>query len=240
MKSKMTYAAVLATALGICSLVAPAANAQVSASGPFVGTLQESFEGFQDFTTHGGFQASPTSVFGGAATLSDTGSMFVFKPSAGVNFRLWSSGDDAMPNQGVQGMGIANTGDNSVFNFSTPIYSFGGYFGARTGQNPHGEQAPNADPAPFAISFFDALNNQIGATQTWTYSRTGFADGLLEWHGFISTTGFKKIVVSSPNTLYAYDNLQAASVPEPGVMVSLIGAGTVGGLIVIRRRRRQA
>jgi len=245
MKSKMTYAVVLASAIGIWSLAAPASNAQISSTGPFVGTLQESFEGFKDFVTNlpTVFEPSPASVFGGAATLSESNvnhSLFVFKPSTAVDFRLWSSGPDAMPNQGLQGMGVANTNDDSIFTFSGPIVAFGGYFGARTGTNPLNENQSVADPATFAISFFDVFNNQVGATQNWTYSRTGFADGLLEWHGFTSTSAFSKVVVSSPNTLYAYDNLQATSVPEPGVMVSLIGAGTVGGMFVIRRRRRQA
>ena len=239
MKNKSTYVVALAVALGICVVAVPVTNAQLSASGPFVGTLQEHFEGFVDYihtSPPNLFQPSPATVFGGAATLS-ANNLFVFNPSAGSNFRLYSSGSDAMPTDGKQGMGVASTGDPSTFTFSNPIYSFGGYFGARTGRNPDGNQV-FADPAPISMSFFDVFNNQIGATQTWNYSRTGFADGLLEWHGYISTVGAKKVVVSSTNTLYAYDNLQAASVPEPGLMASLIGAGTIGGLMALRRRRK--
>ena len=56
----------------------------------------------------------------------------------------------------------------------------------------------------------------------------------------VSGKFYDAVLLDLDNTLYAYDNLQATSVPEPGVMVSLIGAGTVGGMFVIRRRRRQA
>jgi len=239
MKNKSTYVVALAVAMGICVVAAPVANAQVSASGPFVGTLQESFEKFTDFVHTSpifSFEPSPVSVFGGAASLTGN-SFFVFNPTAGSNFRLWTSGNDATPNAGVQGMGVANLSTDSTFTFATPIYSFGGYFGARTGVNPGNNSQSTADPAAMTMKFFDNTNTQIGATQTWNYSRTGFADGLLEWHGFISTVGATKVVVGSP-ALYAYDNLQAASVPEPGIMASLIGAGTIGGLMVIRRRRK--
>ena len=232
---RLTMAAVLG--LGAIA-ISPVANAQLSAVGPFVGNTSEHFESFTDFVHTSpifSFEPSPASVFGGTATLTGA-NLFVFNPGAGSNFRLGSSGDDAMPTDGAQGMGSAFGGASTV-TFNQAIRGFGGYFGARTGVSlTRPTMAVFPDPATFVLSFFDSANNQVGATQSWTYSRTGFADGLLEWHGYFSTTPFTKVVIDAPGTAFAYDNLQA--VPEPGVLVSLIGAGTVGGLLAIRRRRK--
>lgn len=236
MKKRSSTVVVLAIALSICRALTPVANSQITAVGPFVGTLQEHFEGFTDFVAAGFlYESSPATVFGGAATLTAS-NLFVFKPTAGSNFRLWSSGNDATPIDGVKGIGVDNSNAASTFVFTNLIGSFGGYFGARTGANPSNNNQILPDPATITLAFLDSANVQIGATQSWTYSRTGFADGLLIWHGFTTSTLAKKVVVTG--TEYAYDNLQATNVPEPGVMASIIGAGTMSGLLLLRRRRK--
>ncbi|MEP6754172.1 MAG: PEP-CTERM sorting domain-containing protein [Chthonomonadales bacterium] len=226
-----------AAALGILiTSLAPVAKSQLSATGPFVGNLSENFEGFNNYVTtlinNGfttGYESSPASVFGGAATLTNN-TLYVAQPGS-VNFGLGTSGT-LVQHDGVKAMGVDNFLSNSTFGFSSPIFRFGGYFGTNTNYG-----------TTFMLSFFDASNVQIGSTQTLSYDHSNTGNGILDWYGFNSTIGVKRVVVKG--TEYAYDGLQASTtplisqegVPEPGLVVSLIGAGTVGGLTFIRRRR---
>ena len=224
----------MSTVLGVSvAAFGSVSNAQLSATGPFVGNLSETFESFKNFCQNGfAYESSPASVFGGAATLSQN-NMFVYTPG-GCNFGLGTSGAIGQTSDGVKAMGIDAFNLGSVFTFAAPIYSFGGFFGANTNFG---------DPATFTFDFYDSGNNQIGSTQSLSYSHSGSPDGGLDWYGFDSTSAVSKVVVTG--TEYAFDGLQintnaprSEGVPEPGIFLSLVGAGTIGGLAVIRKRKR--
>ena len=94
------------------------------------------------------------------------------------------------------------------------------------------------------MSFFDSLNAQIGATQTFNYSRSSTFDGQLLWQGWSSGTPISSVQFSAP--FLVGDGFQAnpsgaAVVPEPSEWATLgFAALGIGALTLRARRARRA
>ena len=84
------------------------AMAQITATGQFTGTIGETWESFNNYTippsTSPNYLSSPTSIFGGSATISNS-FMAVYEPGAAAGFSLGLNGD-AMVADGAKAMGI--------------------------------------------------------------------------------------------------------------------------------------
>ena len=187
------------------------ASADIFSVGAFAGPLAENWESPPVFLY--GSVPSPTGIMGGAASISSTtGPMTVFTHGF---FGLGTSGQ-ALPSDGIQAVGL---NDGSVFghpyptasiNWSAPIASFGGYFGATT---------PNGTATTLTVKFYDPSATLIDS-KTFTYLRPG--DGVLEWHGWTSSVLFSSVSVTG--NFLALDELEASvvAVPEPAVGLLLV------------------
>ena len=199
----------------------------VTDAGPFIGSLQESWEAFPNYGDDPDFfMDNPTAIMGGAATISNP-SMIIYEPGvAGANFNLGLSGD-AQVADGAKGMGIDDEAQTTTIDFATPVSSLGGYWGTATG-----EAYP--DPNTVFLDFFDGANNLIDS-KTFTYSRSGTGrDGLLEWHGWSSTVPIQSLTYTGDYVVN--DALQANPGPEASIYL-LFSLGALG-LMVWRRRKK--
>lgn len=177
------------------------AQADLIPVGPFTGQLSESWESFATSPPEGPYLPSPSTIMGGAATISGA-QMAVFQPGV-FDWSLGSSGYAQTAN-GTRAFGAGGAGDQTTtILFATPVSDFGGYWGAFT-------SVYDGDPALIAISFYDATDALL-ATQVASYSRP--SDGVLEWHGWSSTVPIKRI--SFVEHRVAVDSMQASPVPEP-------------------------
>lgn len=207
------------------------AQAQLSGTGPFIGSLTEDWESFANYLVHPTFYLSdPTSIMGGGATISNP-LMAVYQPGS-ASFGLGTSGL-ASVSDGVKAMGIDSYAQTTTIVFSSLVNAFGAYWGAATGFG-------FPDPNTVEVSFFDASDNLIDVAQTFTYSKSSDGSGALDWHGWTSTVGIKKVVYKGDYVVI--DGLQAniamAPVPEGGTLASLglfLGLGAFG----LRRRLRK-
>lgn len=221
-QSRTLLTGLVVTALTLLSSLTLPAGAQVTSTGPFTGSASETWESFLRYPSNPSFyQSNPTAIFGGAATISN-GYMAVYEPSTGASFGLGSSGP-AQVSDGTKGMGVDRPGQTTTIQFSSPVSAFGGYWGA--------------SGSTVTLSFFDAFANLID-TQAFGYDRSQFSDGLLEWHGWNSTTGIGAITYSGDfvvNDGLQINTANVSAVPEPSAMALLL----MGGLPLAKKLRRR-
>jgi hypothetical protein len=176
------------------------AEAELFPIGPFSGSVRESFESFP-----AGFTNSPVNIMGGAASVQTTGFPSINQTN-NYAFSLGSSsanapGDAAVPVDGLNLLGIESSLPPCSIDivFTNATQAFGGYWGAT---------ADPGSPALITFAFFDAANQQVGTTQSVSYLRLS-GDGMLEWHGWFSTTAFKKVTITSAGSTLVADSLHA-------------------------------
>lgn len=172
----------------------------------FQGTFTETWDSFPTVLQEGYYLPSPTSIMGGGASISSP-RMTVYEPGL-LDFGLGSSGYAAVAH-GTKAMGSNGFEQSTVVVFTDPILSFGAYWGAFT-DNQFG-----GDPAWVSVSFFNESDGLIG-TELFSYSRSQYGDGLLEWHGWSSTVPISKITYTED--FVVIDGLQANPVPEPATV----------------------
>jgi hypothetical protein len=136
-------------------------------------------------------------------------------------------GHCAVPTDGTNILGVESLGHATMdIVFTNTIKAFGGYWGA----------AADSTPATISFTFFDAADQQIGATQSVSYIRFS-GDGAIEWHGWFSTTPFKKVRVSSSGSTMVGDSFRAGASgfsvitsisPLGANQFVLLGNGTTG------------
>ena len=181
------------------------ARAALTSIGPFTGSLSETWESFNNYNYPSfiTYLPSVTTIMGGAATISNP-FMAVYEPGAGATFGLSANGSAGV-SDGTKGMGIDRAGQTATISFLNPIFDFGAYWG-------------NAS-STVSLGFSD------GSSASFSYSRPG--DGVLEWHGWNSTSGISSI--SYVGDYVVIDGLQAqAVVPEPATAtVALLGLGVL-------------
>jgi hypothetical protein len=201
-------------------------QAQLSPVGPFVGSLTETWEGFANYTVPGPvtYLADPTDIMGGAASISNP-FMTVYEPGP-ADFGLGGSGP-AQVSDGAKGMGVDGFDQTATIVFDDPVNCFGAYWGSGTfGQ-----------PNTIRLSFFDVFDNLIG-NASFQYDHEANFDGVLDWHGWSSTTLIKSVAYTGDYVVI--DGIQAhctTVVPEPGTLAMLVGMG-IGGALVLARRKR--
>ncbi len=209
MSQTIAHCAIL---LSMVVFVVPAKASLISLP-PFQGGLTETWESYPNFVPEDGYLPNPSQIMGGNALISSP-FMAVFEVGV-VDCSLGSSGL-AQPADAVKGMVINHLGQSAEVIFLQPIIEFGAHWGAYT--HPIFAQ----DPTTISVSFFDTSNVLIGI-ESFLYSRAPMADGLLEWHGWSSTTPIKRITYSGDGVVT--DGLQANLVPEPAAaMLLALGA----------------
>jgi len=174
-------------------------QAQITEVGQFPGDLVEDFESFSI-----GNPGDSFAVFGGAATHNK---LFGTSPAIWSS-GAWGLGDNggAQAFDGTQGFGI-NSNAQGEFVFTTPIFSFGAYFGT----------AWSGDT--MVVRFFDASDVQIGVDQVFSYSRPD--DGILEWHGWMIAVEVTRVVWGSLSESGAAPALDSIRVTESPIPVEL-------------------
>ncbi len=189
------------------ALPAMTVSAELMPIGPFSGQLTETWESFAA-TPKGEWLPVPTAIMNGAATISHP-QMAVFTSLAPPG--LGESGP-AQPSDGFKAMVAEELAATVSIVFAEPVVRFGSYWAAQTAN-----QDPNiGNPAQIAIRFYDPADALIG-TESFSYSRSQFGDGLLEWHGWSSTIPIKRISYTEDTPVV--DGLQADPVPEPTTLV---------------------
>lgn len=199
--------------------------ANIVLTGPFAGTMTETWESFPNYSTPGEqYLNSSTTIMGGNASIAGS-IMEIYQPTV-APWGLSISGL-AQVSDGVKGLGLGTTNNSAVITWAAPISTFGGYFAAPTG-------AGYPDPATITVSFFDTVSTLIG-TETFSYSTStnpNGADGHLEWHGWTSSEPIGSISITGD--YIAMDGLQATLVPEPSTF-ALAGL-SVAALVILRCR----
>lgn len=183
------------------------ANAQISVVGPFTGALQENLESQTEV-----FHVGSVSIMGGEMTVASA------TDEVGIYSGGWGLGNKGSLNYSGKIL-FANDGTKNPFSitFTNTVSDFGGEWNAADFNN------------DITYSFYDANNNLIG-TDVFV---TPF-NNVLNWRGWHSTVGIKRIDVSGGESI-PMDNFQANLVPEPA---SLIALGL--GLAAVARRRKSA
>lgn len=219
MKLRISFLTTLA-ALVILSIALPA-MACVSATGPFTGTWQETWESFPNYVDMNyGYLSNPTEIFGGNATISN-GCMCIYQPDAGATW--WLDATSTNVADGEKGMGLNNIDQTAYISFKSPVDSFGAYWAAIFGNT-------------VSLTFYD-VSGRAFDTESFDYpgiiGNNGCAD--LEWHGWNSEIPVSGI--SYTGDYVAIDGLQANPVPEPSSFLALAGGlfGFAGGLV--RRKK---
>lgn len=217
--------------VGIVSAFAVSfASAGVTAIGQFSGTYSEDFESFNNYADGPFYIADPSAMMGGIASYSNPNTV-IYQPGY-ANFGLGTM--SAGVSDGKQGLGINESlsrergGSNvATVTFSTLLSEFGAFWGA-------------ANYSPYytgdtTVEFYDSSNALIDSV-TFNFVPTdgdgdGYAD--LDWHGWSSTVGVKKIAIISDYTVS--DGWQGNTL---GTIVPVPGAGLLGmlGLALARRR----
>jgi hypothetical protein len=206
----------------LAAFAAASALAGVTPRGQFAGTIQESYESFQNYLNDPDFYMdNPTTIFGGQATIgggSGGSVMVVYEPAAGATFGLGYYGM-AQVKDGSKGHGV-NTGFPAAtidIIFNSPQGSFGGWWGAA---DIYGYQT-----VPIKFEFYDANNNLIDSYTIQYGDNQG--QGRLMWAGWDIDPPAKR--VSYTGDYVVHDFLQA--IPEPGALALL-----VVGALALRRR----
>lgn len=212
------------------------AVAQITSTGPFTGTIGETWESFSNYTVLPGFLPNPTSIFGGAATISNS-FMAVYELNAGAGFSLGLNGDAGVAD-GVKGMGIDDpSGSLTTITFASDVSAFGGYWG---------NAALNPGGANTTLTFFDASGNILG-TDTFLYNHTNPSglpgDGVLDWHGW-QFAGASIRSLTYQGFFVVNDGLQANSVsvapiPEPEIYAMMLAGLGILGFAARRKRTLQ-
>jgi hypothetical protein len=191
---------------------------------PFSGEYQESWESFPNFDenddlTGNDFFPSPTAIFGGLASIAHPAAG-VYEVNSGAQANLLTSGY-AQAADGQKGFALASTGPQilpqfvqpAAINFSIPVTSFGGYWGAATDYL--------FDPEVIEFQFFGAMGNLLGRddipyTRSFLIDESSmvyFGDGQLQWAGWQFYEPVTRVVFSGGFVVGDY--LQANPVPEP-------------------------
>lgn len=219
----MTKFAPLATLMLLSVMIQASARAGIIEVGPFVGDLTETWESFPTTIEGEPYLLDPSPIMGGAATISNE-FMFVYEP--GVSDVSLGTSGVAQVSDGIKGMCSREAGVTTTIMFNDPIAAFGAYWAAVTET---GTQI--GDPANILVRFYSETNTLLG-TRIINYSRP--ADGVLEWHGWISDEPVKYITYFEDGV--AVDGLQAILVPEPTTsMVFLV----IAFWVKTHRTRRQ-
>jgi hypothetical protein len=220
-------------AAGALIVYGSSAMAQITATGPFTGTFSETWESFNNYTippsTSPNYLSSPTSVFGGAATISNS-FMAVYEPNAAAGFSLGLNGD-ALVADGAKGMGIDDSSSSSTtITFASDVSAFGGYWG---------NYGLTLGGGSTTLTFFDASGNVLGS-DSFLYDHTATSNGVLDWHGWqFAGAGIRSLTYQV--ILIVNDGLQASSasvapIPEPEIYAMMLaGLGILG--FAARRRK---
>lgn len=198
----------IVAALAAAAFTATSAQADLVPIGPFTGELTEDWESFPLPSGEEDYLPDPSDIMGGGATISNP-FMWVYTPTTG--FSLGSSGWASVAD-GEKAMGLGGASQTAVITFAEPVLRFGAYWGAFTGSG-------LGDPAEIGIDFLNEEDELIESTMV-EYSRSEYDDGLLEWHGWVSTVPIQKIIYSEDGV--AIDGLQASFIPEPSSLVLLV------------------
>lgn len=240
-QSRKTVMAVLVLAAILVAAGTVPATAQVTETGPFIGTLTESWESFPNWFVSGGALADPTDIMNGGASISNP-HLLIYEASTDPAcpapcFNLQGNGF-AQVADGIRGVGADEVDSNGVQLATTQTVAVifkqlatavGGYWGAAT----------FAGAAAVTVRFFDEGGLQIGEDITFTYSSPGL-DGQLVWHGWTSTTPIKRMTYTG--MAVALDGLQAnetsSTPPSPDVLtVDLdIRPGSCQNVLNVRSR----
>jgi len=225
--------------LGALFRVASLGHASViTITSPFVGNLTETWESFQNYVVAGPLP-NPTVIMGGGALISNL-NMNVYEPGAGPSptyYPRWGLGDSglAQVSDGAKGLGVYGDASTSI-TFTTPVSNFGAFWAESS------VGTSESNPASVTVSFFDVFDDPIDVV-TFTYNHTQTHDGGLDWHGWSSPIGIKRVVFESSSwypQAIAVDGLQADTVPEPTTLVLWSGLGAMWLIAAWRRRKRQA
>lgn len=201
------------------ALLASFSNAQLTATGPFAGALNDDFESYQDYNDIGFNGYDTLAIMGGGATLTSdpVGSKqnWIWDEFT-ATWGLGSSGA-ALTKSSQQALGLyAGGGQISTgITFATAVSRWGTWYAAD-------------NSASTTISFFDAGGAQIDATQSVTTT-----DNNMVWIGWSSTVAIKSIAFGGTTIAPVMDDMQADVVPEP---VSLLVFGVAA--LAARRRRK--
>lgn len=201
-----------------------ATTAQIAPVSPFNGALIETWESFPNFNM-AGTVPNGTSVFGGAATISNSGSgqLAIYEPSAGVPFGIGSFG--AQVHDGSKGAAVGPPSNFVTITFNDPISDFGAYWAAFI---------VGSEGDSIMVSFRTLGGLAIG-TQTFQYAA---ANGALQWAGWHSIVPIESISFTSRREI-VFDGLQANTVvPEPSSLRLCICGGLVGLVLAARRLSR--
>ncbi|RYG26465.1 PEP-CTERM sorting domain-containing protein [bacterium] len=201
----------------LASLVAAAGHAQISTTGVFTGSLNEGFEGFNNYNQGSTYLSNPTSIMGGAASLTSTWGV-VYQPGP-AGFGLGGRGMATVSN-GSKAFGLNTSVGVTSLTFSQSISQFGGYFNHDSSGN------------GVKFRFYDENDAQIGSDM---FSTIPFGNQMT-FVGFDSTVGIKRVEYSG--SYVVADGLRAnvQAVPEPASMAAL-GLGALG---MWKRRKRNA
>ncbi len=200
------------------SMLASVSFAQISSTSQFSGTLSDNFESYPDYVTSG--SVITLGVMGGGATFSSTGHNLWVYDTGTAPWGLGTHGA-GLTTSGTQALGINNEGSPIVADlvFVNEVSRFGGSMATSS----------NGNNGIMNVSFFDVNNVQIGNAQS-----VGHGSNALNWYGWESTVGIKRIRFVG-NSAPVMDDIQANSgvVPEPA-SIAVLG---LGALALIRRRR---
>lgn len=220
-KTTMKFLPGFVLILSLSATALPLAQAAIAPVGPFSGAISETWESFLNSPP---FLPNPTAIFGGGASVSGS-RMAVYSPGG----LFWGSSGDAQVADGVKGMVIDEFSSTTTISFATAVSSFGGYWGAAT-------VAPDLTGLVM-LSFFDAGGGLIGS-DSFTYDHSSNSDGVLDWHGWMSTTAIKSLTYGGD--FVANDGLQANlvnSIPEPEIYAMMIVG--LGVLSFVARRKKK-
>lgn len=199
-------------------MLASVSFAQISSTSQFSGTLSDNFESYPDYATSS--SVITLGVMGGGATFSSTGHNLWVYDTGSAPWGLGTHGA-GLTTSGTQGLGINNEGSEIVADlvFVNEVSRFGGFMATSSSGN----------NGIMNVSFFDVNNVQIGTAQS-----VGHGSNAMNWYGWESTVGIKRIRFNG-NSAPIMDDIQAgaAVVPEPAAFAVL----GLGALALIRRRR---
>lgn len=204
-----------------CTAAFSVASAQLTSTGPFVGTMSEGFESFPNYDDNGSVGNASLTVFGGFGEfVSASGAQnWIYEPGV-ADWGLIDNGS-ATVNGGAKGLGLYDDGSSvdSTLTFDADATSFGGYFNVVN---------DGGTPQPLNLTFRDSVGAQIDSTQVVTN-----IGGSLVWFGWTSTVGIRSIQFSGGEAP-VMDDLQINAVPEPASM-AILGLGAAA---LLRRRRK--
>jgi hypothetical protein len=217
----------------------PASHAAIIRVEPFMGSVQESWEAYPNFNAtvdtlgQRSYLSGSVSILAGTATISHP-RMGIFEPRS-ANYSLGSSGSSQIA-EGRKGIGLDFTGpqvlpqyvESASITFSTPLSTFGGYWGAATDYL--------FDPEVIEFRFYDVAGNLVG-TDEKPYTRSHlineaemiyWGDGQLEWAGWQFITPVKRIEFGGG--FIVADFLQANPIPEPSALALSLVASLIAAI----------